>query len=55
MASCVILVEAGLDGSYDLIVDTSKGVSEWPLAEEGGAYAGNGCVVTWLLKRLTEP
>jgi hypothetical protein len=55
MASCVILGEAGLDGLNDLIEDTSKGVSEWRWEEEGGAYAGNGCVVTWLLKRLTEP
>jgi len=55
MANCVILGEAGLDGLNDLIVDTSKGVSEWRWAEEGGAYAGNGCVVTWLLKQLTEP
>ena len=55
MASCIILGEAGLDGLHDLIVDTSKRVSEWHLAEEGGAYADNGCVVTWLLKQLTEP
>ena len=55
MASCIILGEAGLDGLHDLIVDTSKRVSEWHWAEEGGAYAGNGCVVTWLLKRLSEP
>ena len=54
MASCIILGEAGLDGLHDLFVYTSKRVSEWHWAEEGGAYAGNGCVVTWPLKQLTE-